>query len=64
MPQGYDEEDEMLNAFGIFSGAVGLVLIVWFFNLGFMVRRVLKEQQETNRLLRHLGNAIPSPATV
>jgi len=54
----------MLNAFGIFSGAVGLVLIVWFFNLGFMVRRVLKEQQETNRLLRHLGNAIPSPATV
>jgi hypothetical protein len=54
----------MLNAFGIFSGAVGLVLIVWFFNLGFLVRKVLKEQQETNRLLRHLGNANPSVAAV
>ena len=54
----------MLNAFGFAAGGVGLVMVIWFIHVGFVVKKVLKEQQETNRLLRHLGNAIPSPATV
>jgi hypothetical protein len=54
----------MLSGFGIFGGAVGAVLAVWFIHVGFVVKKVLKEQQETNRLLRQLGNAVPASVAV
>lgn len=58
--QGYhNKEGAILSGFGIFGGAVGAVLVVWFIHVGFLVKKILKEQQETNRLLRHLGNAAP-----
>jgi hypothetical protein len=47
----------MLNGFGIFAGAVGLVLSMWFVHVGFLVKKVLKEHQETNRLLRQMADA-------
>jgi len=47
----------MLNGFGIFGTAVGVVLVLWFFYLGFLVKQVIKEQKETNRLLAKLANA-------
>lgn len=47
----------MLNAFGVCAGGVGLVLVIWFFNIGFIAKKILKEQQETNRLLRQAGDA-------
>lgn len=47
----------MLHGFGMFEGAVGLVLVVWLFDMGFVLKKMLKEQQETNRLLRSLGSA-------
>ena len=56
-------EDEMLTAYGPYSVIFELVLVVWFFYLGFLVKRVIKEQQETNRLLRTSGNAGSGSAT-
>ena len=53
----------MLNGFGIFGAAVGVVLVLWFFYLGFLVKKVIKEQQETNRLLGKLANAGASKGT-
>lgn len=50
----------MLSAFGYFAGAVGFVLVVWFIHVGFIVKKVLREQQETNRLLGQLGSAASS----
>ncbi|MGO8787851.1 MAG: hypothetical protein ACLQVL_10805 [Terriglobia bacterium] len=47
----------MLNAFGVCAGGVGLVLVIWFFHIGFIAKKILKEQQETNRLLRQAGDA-------
>jgi hypothetical protein len=47
----------MLSGFGIFGGFIGVVLCVWFFHVGFLVKKVLKEQQETNRALRQIGAA-------
>jgi hypothetical protein len=47
----------MLGAFGVFGSAVGTVVVLWFFIVGFWVKKLVKEQQETNRLLRVLGNA-------
>ena len=44
----------MLNGFGIFEGAVGVVMSLWFIHVGFLVKKVLKEQQETNRVLRQM----------
>jgi len=45
----------MLSGFGIFGGAVGVVMCLWFIHVGFLVKKVLKEQQETNRILRQLN---------
>jgi hypothetical protein len=47
----------MLNGFGIYGTAVQVVMVLWFFYLGFLVKKVIKEQQETNRLLAKLANA-------
>jgi hypothetical protein len=47
----------MLAAFGAYAAFVGLVLVLWFIHVGFLVKKVLKEQQETNRLLRQLSSA-------
>jgi hypothetical protein len=47
----------MLQVFGIYSGIVGLVLVIWFIHVGFLVKKVLKEQQETNRILREMSSA-------
>lgn len=47
----------MLTGFGIFAGAVGVILSMWFIHIGFLIKKLLKEQQETNRLLGQLGNA-------
>jgi hypothetical protein len=52
----------MLTGYGPYSVIFELVLVVWFFYLGFLVKRVIKEQQETNRLLRTTGNAGTGPA--
>jgi hypothetical protein len=56
-------EDKMLNGYGPYSVIFQLVLVVWFFYLGFLLKKVIKEQQETNRLLRTSGNPGSSPAT-
>ena len=56
-------EDEMLTAYGPYSVIFELVLVVWFFYLGFLLKKVIKEQQETNRLLRSSGTPGSGPAT-
>jgi hypothetical protein len=48
---------EMLQAFGMYAAFVGLAMVVWFIHVGFLVKKILKEQQETNRALRQLCNA-------
>ena len=53
----------MLTGYGPYSVIFELVLVVWFCYLGFLVKRVIKEQQETNRLLRTSGNAGSGSAT-
>jgi hypothetical protein len=45
----------MLIGFGVYAGAVGLVLTMWFFHVGFLVKKILNEQRETNRLLQQLS---------
>jgi hypothetical protein len=45
----------MLTGFGIFEGAVGVILAMWFIHIGFIVKKILKELQETNRLLGQSG---------
>ena len=52
----------MLTGYGAYSVIFELVLVVWFFYIGFLVKKVVKEQQETNRLLRSSGNAGSSSA--
>ena len=52
----------MLTAFGPYRVFLELVLVVWFFYLGFLLKKVIKEQQETNRLLRNAGSAGSGPA--
>jgi hypothetical protein len=47
----------MLNGFGIFGGAIGLILSMWFIHVGFLVKKILKEHQETNRVLREMADA-------
>jgi hypothetical protein len=44
----------MLSGFGIFGGFIGVVMCIWFIHVGFLVKKVLKEQQETNRVLRQM----------
>jgi len=55
-------EGEMLNAYGPYGVIFALVLVIWFFYLGFLLKKVIKEQQETNRLLRNAGSAGSGPA--
>ena len=57
------EEDEMLSGYGPYSIIFQLVLVIWFFYLGFLVKKVVKGQEETNRLLRNSGGAGSSPAS-
>jgi hypothetical protein len=45
----------MLVGFGVYAGAVGLVLTMWLFHVGFLVKKILKEQRETNRLLQQFS---------
>ncbi len=42
----------MLAQYGPYGVVFALVLVVWFFYLGFLLKRMIREQQETNRLLR------------
>jgi uncharacterized membrane protein len=44
----------MLQAFGYYGAVVGFLVIVEFFHLGFLIKKIHKEQQETNRILRQL----------
>jgi len=53
----------MLQIFGFYSSIIGLVMVLWFIHVGFLVKKVLKEQQETNRLLRQLTSAGSGVAT-
>ena len=50
----------MFTGFGIYGGAVGAVLSVWFIHVGFLIKKLLKEQQETNRLLHQIVPAGPA----
>jgi hypothetical protein len=47
----------MLSGYGIFAGAVGVIMSMWFIHVGFLVKKILKEQQETNRILREANKA-------
>jgi hypothetical protein len=47
----------MVSGFGMFSGAIGFMMCIWFIHMGFLIKKSLKEQQETNRLLREMGTA-------
>jgi len=53
----------MLSGFGIYGTAVQVVVVLWIFYVGFLVKKVVKEQQETNRLLANLANAGAAKAT-
>ena len=46
----------MTGGFGIFGGAVEAVMCIWFIHVGFLVKKLLKEQVETNRILREMGD--------
>ena len=54
----------MLSGFGIFNGAVEVVICVWFIHVGFLVKKLVREQRETNRLLRQQGAQGSSLGTV
>lgn len=54
----------MVSGFGVFGGAVGIVMCMWFIHVGFLVKKTLKEQQETNRLLRQMATGGSSVAAV
>lgn len=49
----------MLGAFGVCASGVGLMCVLWFFYMGFLLKKIVKEQQETNRLLRSSGTQAP-----
>jgi flagellar biogenesis protein FliO len=51
----------MLSAFGIFQSAIGMILVLWIFIVGFWVKKILKQQQETNSILRQIAGASSSP---
>jgi hypothetical protein len=53
----------MFSGFGIYGTAVEVAAVLWFFYLGFLVKKIVREQQETNRLLSNLGSAGPFKAT-
>lgn len=50
----------MTSGFGIFGGAVGVVMCAWFIHVGFLVKKLLREQVETNRILRSMSAAGPA----
>ena len=52
----------MVNGFGMFAGAVGVVMALWFIHIGFVLKDILKQQKETNRILQQLaaGNSAVS----
>ncbi len=52
----------MLGAFGVCASGVGLMCVLWFFYMGFLLKKIIKEQQETNRLLRNAGTQTPAAA--
>lgn len=52
----------MLSGYGIFEGAVGVIMSLWFIHVGFMIKKLLKEQEETNRILRQMNSAGSTPA--
>ena len=45
----------MLTGFGMFAGAVGVVMALWIIHMGFVLRDILKQQKETNRILQQLA---------
>jgi hypothetical protein len=53
----------MANGFGIYDGVVGTIMCMWFIHVGFLVKKLLKEQQETNRILRQMGAVGSDPRT-
>ena len=53
----------MTSGFGIFGGAVGVIMCLWFVHVGFLVKKLLKEQMETNRILRQMGAGGPGVGT-
>jgi hypothetical protein len=50
-------EEKMLAQYGGYGIMFGGVLVVWFFYMGFLLKRVVREQQETNRLLKTLAGS-------
>ena len=54
----------MFSAFGMFGGAIGFAMCIWFIHMGFLIKKSLKEQQETNRILRERGTAASGLGTV
>jgi predicted anti-sigma-YlaC factor YlaD len=53
----------MLNGFGIFAGAVGVVMALWFIHIGFVLKDILKQQKETNRILQQLAAGSSAAST-
>ena len=53
----------MMNAFEPYGAMIGLVLVIWFFYMGFLLKKIIKEQEETNRLLRASGGPGSASAT-
>jgi hypothetical protein len=53
----------MLSAFGVFGPAIGIILVLWSFIIGFWVKAILKELRETNRILRESSHAGSAPVT-
>ena len=44
----------MLQGFGPFEAVVGLMVIIEFFHVGFIIKKLHKGQQEANNILRQL----------
>jgi hypothetical protein len=51
----------MLSGYGIFGGAVGVIMSLWFIHVGFLIKKLVKEQQETNRILGQMVSAGSGP---
>jgi hypothetical protein len=44
----------MVQIFGYYGAFIGFLIIIEFFHLGFLIKKIHKEQLETNRILRQL----------
>jgi len=44
----------MLEAFSYCGAVIGFLIIIEFFHVGFLIKKIHKEQLETNRILRQL----------